>query len=45
MFACVCVDKGSMSGDRREEGTNAEGKAAIKAQSAHPLPPIRVGGV
>lgn len=35
-----------MSGDdSREEAANAKGKAAIKAQSAHPLPPISVGGV
>ena len=42
---CVCVKRGrSVCGPRREDATNAKGKAAIKAQSAHPLPPISVRG-
>lgn len=50
--ACVCVcvcihvcERGEELGVRgqgREEDTKAKGKAAIKAQSAHPLPPISV---
>lgn len=44
--ACVCVcERGEelgVRGQRREEDTKAKGKAAIKAQSAHPLPPISV---
>lgn len=49
--ACLylCGKKGEgaavSAGHSREEGANAKGKAAIKAQSAHPLPPISVGGV
>lgn len=49
--ACLylCEKKGEgaavSGGDSGEEGANAKGKAAIKAQSAHPLPPISAGGV
>lgn len=44
MFVC---EKGKkwVSGDGGgggQNGTNAKGKAAIKAQSTHPLPPISV---
>lgn len=41
---CVCErrEKLGVRGQGREEDTKAKGKAAIKAQSAHPLPPISV---
>lgn len=46
VFMYVCEKwRKWVSGDGREDGTNAKGKAAIKAQSAHPLPPISVRGV
>lgn len=42
--ACVCErgEELGVRGQGREEDTKAKGKAAIKAQSAHPLPPISV---
>lgn len=41
---CVCErgEELGVRGQGREEDTKAKGKAAIKAQSAHPLPPISV---
>lgn len=44
----VCVQKRGGCGCQGTGGRmvqNAKGKAAIKAQSAHPLPPISVRGV
>lgn len=41
---CVCErgEELGVRGQGREEDKKAKGKAAIKAQSAHPLPPISV---
>lgn len=43
-YACGKGEEVGVRG-QEEDDTNAKGKAAIKAQSAHPLPPISVRGV
>lgn len=39
---CVWIQEEVSVRGQEEDSTNAKGKAAIKAQSAHPLPPISV---